>query len=59
MMCSAEVTGSLVPIVAKQIQSVEPETNKTVMRQQLQNNRVESSTETEVMVTSTVQTVSQ
>lgn len=28
MMCSAEVTGSLVPTVAKQIQSVEPETNK-------------------------------
>lgn len=25
MMCSAEVTGSLVPTVAKQIQSVEPE----------------------------------
>lgn len=28
MMCNAEVTGSLVPTVAKQIQSVEPETNK-------------------------------
>lgn len=27
MMCRAEVTGSLVPTVAKQIQSVEPETN--------------------------------
>lgn len=24
MMCKAEVTGSLVPVVAKQIQSVEP-----------------------------------
>lgn len=27
MMCRAEVMGSLVPTVAKQIQSVEPETN--------------------------------
>lgn len=28
MMCRAEVTGSLVPTVAKQIQSVEPETDE-------------------------------
>lgn len=28
MMCSAEVTGSLVPTVAKQMQSVEPERNE-------------------------------
>lgn len=33
MMCSAEVTGSLVPTVAKQIQSVEPE-RKEQSRQQ-------------------------
>lgn len=33
MMCSAEVTGSLVPTVAKQIQSVEPETNKRTVCQ--------------------------
>ncbi len=33
MMCSAEVTGSLVPTVAKQIQSVDPETNKQTNKQ--------------------------
>lgn len=36
MMCSADVTGSLVPTVAKQIQSVEPETSRLTLREQTQ-----------------------
>lgn len=34
MMCRAEVTGSLVPTVAKQIQSVEPETSTSCKEMQ-------------------------
>lgn len=49
MMCKAEVTGSLVPTVAKQIQSVEPDTNRVDVKIQRIRSQEQSNLETTVL----------
>lgn len=49
MMCRAEVTGSLVPTVAKQIQSVEPDTNRVDVKIQRIRSQEQSNLETTVL----------
>lgn len=50
MMCRAEVTGSLVPTVAKQVQSVEPDTNRVDVKIQRIRSQEQSNLETAVLM---------
>lgn len=50
MMCRAEVTGSLVPTVAKQVQSVEPDTNRGDVKIQRIRSQEQSNLGTTVLV---------